>query len=223
MEGPRDAPDCTYRYGCGSTADAIGSIGACRPDRRRDQYRLSVVLPRTAVPSPPYTNPPPTEIEGGELNVLSPPIFPLAWKTRRRSMSATRRSPSPTRRRCHFAAFQRRPAPTCSPASRLAFPQASTSPASALTRPAPRIFDQPASVLSSSLTPTDIIVNLVGENPALGSQLILDVTTAVTPPPSVPEPATVTLLSVGLGAILIGRRKKAAGAPERNFFVITAK
>jgi hypothetical protein len=68
---------------------------------------------------------------------------------------------------------------------------------------------RPAGVSSLELlTPTDIIVNLVGQNPAAGGQLILDVTTAVTPPPSVPEPATATLFAVGLGAMLIRQRKR---------------
>jgi hypothetical protein len=45
---------------------------------------------------------------------------------------------------------------------------------------------------------TDIFANVAGDAPNVGAQLILDVTTAVTPPPAVPEPASAALLAVGL-------------------------
>jgi hypothetical protein len=59
------------------------------------------------------------------------------------------------------------------------------------------------------LTPTDIIVNLVGENPAIGHKLILDVMTGGTTT-RVPEPARLALLGAGLAGMW------AAGARARR-------
>jgi hypothetical protein len=56
--------------------------------------------------------------------------------------------------------------------------------------------------------PTDIFVNVAGDAPAVGGELILDVTTAGTAP-SVPEPPSLGLLAIGLvGLLAIQRRAR---------------
>ena len=59
----------------------------------------------------------------------------------------------------------------------------------------------------------DIFVNVAGDAPAVGGELILDVATG-TPVPPIPEPASLTLLAVGLvGLLAIERRaKRSSGA-----------
>jgi hypothetical protein len=64
------------------------------------------------------------------------------------------------------------------------------------------------------LSPTDILVDLTGANPAIGGKLIIDVTTSggVTPP-TVPEPSTWALMLLGfagLGFAGYGRMGRAA-------------
>jgi hypothetical protein len=54
-------------------------------------------------------------------------------------------------------------------------------------------------------------VNVSGDTLRVGDQLILDVTTGVTPPPSVPEPRSLALLVSGLiGLLAINRRAKSS-------------
>ena len=157
----------------------------------------------TAVPSPPYTSPPPTEPEG---TMLVPAHFPIGVQDESTidvgdtTITITNEANLPF---CSSAL------PCADVFTGFAFTfSAGVDITGVSIDPASAADFRPAGVSPLELlTPTDIIVNLVGENPAVGDQLILDVTTAVTPPPSVPEPATVTLLAVGLGAMLIRQRK----------------
>ena len=57
------------------------------------------------------------------------------------------------------------------------------------------------------LSPTDILVDVTGEAPNTGDELILDVTTGTTPPPSVPEPRSLALLVSGLIGLLVVKRR----------------
>ena len=57
------------------------------------------------------------------------------------------------------------------------------------------------------LTPTDIVVNLVGDAPNPNDQLILDLTFPQTPPP-IPEPASLLLLASGLLGAAAARRSR---------------
>lgn len=162
----------------------------------------------TAVPSPPYTNPPPTEIEGGGP-MLIPAHFPIGVEDEATidvgdtTITITNQAALP------FCSVSTTPCPDVFTGFAFSF-SAGVDITGVSVDPASAADFRPAGVSPLELlTPTDIIVNLVGENPARGSQLILDVTTAVTPPPpSVPEPATVTLFGVGLGAMLIGQRRR---------------
>ncbi|MGC2524898.1 MAG: PEP-CTERM sorting domain-containing protein [Stellaceae bacterium] len=159
----------------------------------------------TAVPSPPYTNPPPTEIEGTGPELI-PAHFPIGVDDESTidvgdtTITITNEASLP---------FCSGSLPCADTFTGFAFTfSAGVDITGVSIDPASAPDFRPAGVSPLELlTPTDIIVNLVGENPAVGHQLILDVTTAVTPPPSVPEPATVTLLAVGLGAMLIRQRK----------------
>src|SRR5271163_5117138 len=165
----------------------------------------------TAVPSPPYTNPPPTEIEGSGPTLI-PALFPIGVED-----ESTIAVGDTT---ITITSEESPPMPFCS-VSTLPCPDTFTgfaftfSPGVDITGvtvdPASALDFRPAGVSPLELlTPTDIILNLVGENPAVGSQLILDVTTAVTPPPLVPEPASLALLGVALAGMC------AAGARARR-------
>jgi len=62
-----------------------------------------------------------------------------------------------------------------------------------------------------TFTADSITVNVSGDTLRVGDQLILDVTTGVTPPPSVPEPRSLALLVSGLiGLLAINRRAKSS-------------
>lgn len=162
----------------------------------------------TAVPSPPYTNPPPTEIEGGGP-MLIPAHFPIGVEDEATidvgdtTITITNQAALP------FCSVSTTPCPDVFTGFAFSF-SAGVDITGVSVDPASAADFRPAGVSPLELlTPTDIIVNLVGENPASGSQLILDVTTVVTPPPpSVPEPATMTLFGVGFGAMLIGQRRR---------------
>lgn len=162
----------------------------------------------TAVPSPPYTNPPPTEIEGGGP-MLIPAHFPIGVEDEATidvgdtTITITNQAALP------FCSVSTTPCPDVFTGFAFSF-SAGVDITGVSVDPASAADFRPAGVSPLELlTPTDIIVNLVGENPARGSQLILDVTTVVTPPPpSVPEPATMTLFGVGFGAMLIGQRRR---------------
>jgi hypothetical protein len=59
------------------------------------------------------------------------------------------------------------------------------------------------------ISPNDVRVDVTGDLPLLDDQLILDLSfVTVVPPPSVPEPATLTLLSAGLLALMGARRAR---------------
>jgi hypothetical protein len=56
------------------------------------------------------------------------------------------------------------------------------------------------------ISPDEIRVDVTGDAPALSDELVIDVSFASQPPPSVPEPATLPLLGVALGFGLLTRR-----------------
>jgi hypothetical protein len=136
----------------------------------------------TNVPSPPYTNPPPSEVEGGGP-MLIPAHFPIGLQD-----VATIDVGDTTITITNEAAL-----PFCSSAllpcsdvfTGFAFSFSSGVHITGVSvDPASAADFQPAGLSPLELlTPTDIIVNLVGENPAVGDRLILDISTAGVPGP----------------------------------------
>jgi hypothetical protein len=59
------------------------------------------------------------------------------------------------------------------------------------------------------LSPTEILVDVTGDDPGIGGKLILDVTTAGVIPPPVPEPSTWAMMLLGfVGLGFIGYRRR---------------
>ena len=65
-----------------------------------------------------------------------------------------------------------------------------------------------------TFAPTEIFVNVAGDIPKLGDQLILDVTTTSVTPPAVPEPSTWALMLLGFAGLgFAGYRHRGSLSP----------
>lgn len=67
------------------------------------------------------------------------------------------------------------------------------------------------------LSPTDILVDVTGDAPNMGDELIIDVKTGGATPPTVPEPWSLTLLASGLVGLLAIKQRAKRGSDATSY------